>query len=213
MSSFVRFSCSWVQADSVGQHRASLHPYKKQGGSLHPDSPCSYSFSLIYTTGSDLGRSSRRSPLSATYFSSTWHFIPVVLPGLCAHVPSYSRVFFRPVRFMLTAVAHFVRSCLRSHPSGRTYPTTFTVSAPLRQNRPLIPHPVLSACLPISPTQRYRGGSVAFVLALVVFVLSQSVAKSFAVNEVRFAAAAGIDPARSPSRPSRPLFGHLYNSN
>ena len=146
-----------------------------------------------------------------------WRFIRVVLQcyhGFARISPSYSRLFFPFVRSWFgQSIAGRSAVALVQSPvtSGRTYPTLSLVSAPLRQNRPLIPHPVLSACLPITPTQRYRGGSVAFVLALVVFVLSQSVAKTLTVNEVRLRPPRVSIPRKSDAAVIRPLFGRCYD--
>lgn len=41
--------CSWVQADSVRQHRALLHPIKIADVSFHPNTPALGCFSAIYT--------------------------------------------------------------------------------------------------------------------------------------------------------------------
>lgn len=82
--------------------------------------------------------------------------------------------------------------CSRSIPSHfRTYLSLIVSGIPLCTN------------LTISPTVQYRRGSVAFVLALVVVVQLLAVRREVVRSRQSpiLAAAAGIDPARSPSRP------------
>lgn len=138
----------------------------KRSESFHPDPPRSHLFYVIYITGSDLGRSSRHTPLSAAYFSS-WHFIPVVLPGLCAHSPNYLPVFVRPVRFVLMAVAHFVRSCLCSHPSGLTYPRRSLSRASAKTKPPTNPSFGFVRLLTYIPNAAVSGPSCFVVLRAV----------------------------------------------
>lgn len=97
-----------------------------------------------------------------------------MLPRLCAQLPKLlARLFsVRPLVVRSVDRGPFGR-CSRSVPSrfGTYLSHAFTRDCSAKTKPPtIIPHPVLSACLPITPTRRYRGGSVAFVLASVEFV-------------------------------------------
>lgn len=124
-----------------------------------------------------------------------------MLPRLCAHLPKLLAPLFSVRPFVVRSVDRgpFGR-CSRSIPShlGTYLSHAFACECSAKTKPPtIIPHPVLSACLPITPTRRYRGGSVAFVLASVEFVPFGSRSRLVRSRQSPIiAAAAGIDPAK-----------------
>ena len=209
-----------MQTDSVGQRRA-VCTHKKAESDYSPSrSPLPSVLDHLYRRFGFTAVIASLIALAYLLRLLLWRFIRVVLQcyhGFARISPSYSRLFFPFVRswFSQSIAGRPAVALVRSPvASGRTYPTLSPVSAPLRQNRTLIPHSVLSACLPITPTQRYRGGSLALVLALVKSVPFGSRSRSRLQSaKSDYRGRRGYRSRAKSVAAVRPLFGYLYNSN